>query len=235
MIRVASYNIRKCVGLDRKRRPDRILKILNEINADIVALQEVDRRTGFRETTIPRDMIERETNLKVIEIATRPDSIGWHGNAIFVRKDTEVMVERRHDIPALEPRGAISADVVIDGIHLRIVGMHLSLFRSYRRQQIRTVTRQIQRLNAKIPTLTMGDLNEWKLLGSLEEFGSEYEIATPGPSFHSSRPVASLDRIILHNDLKLLKGGVHYSDLSRVASDHLPIYADIKVVQQANA
>jgi len=135
VIRVASYNIRKSVGLDRKRRPERIVEILNEINADVVALQEVDRRTGLRETTIPRAMIEAETDLKVVEIATRPDSIGWHGNAILVRKDAEVMVERRHDIPVLEPRGAISADILLNGQHLRIVGMHLALMRSYRRLQ----------------------------------------------------------------------------------------------------
>ena len=235
MIRVASYNIRKSVGLDRKRRPERIVEILNEINADVVALQEVDRRTGLRETTIPRAMIEAETDLKVVEIATRPDSIGWHGNAILVRKDAEVMVERRHDIPVLEPRGAISADILLNGQHLRIVGMHLALMRSYRRLQIRAVTSQIQRLNAQIPTLIMGDLNEWRPGGSLDAFGTEYTIATPGPSFHSSRPVASLDRIILRNDLELLKGVVHHSDLSRVASDHLPIYADIKVYQPVTA
>jgi endonuclease/exonuclease/phosphatase family metal-dependent hydrolase len=229
VIRVASYNIHKSVGLDRKRRPDRILKILNEINADVVALQEVDRRTGLRETTIPREMIERETDLKVVEIATRADSVGWHGNALLVRKDAEVMIERRHDIPVLEPRGAISADILVHGEHLRIVGMHLALMRSYRRQQIRAVTSQIQRLNAQLPTLIMGDLNEWRPGGSLEEFSEEYSIATPGPSFHSSRPIASLDRIILRNDLDLLRGAVHHSELSQVASDHLPIYADIEV------
>ncbi|MEO1919992.1 MAG: endonuclease/exonuclease/phosphatase family protein [Paracoccaceae bacterium] len=232
MIRVASYNIHKSIGLDRKRRPDRILEILNEINADVVALQEVDRRTGLRETTIPREMIERETDLKVVEIATRSDSIGWHGNALLVRKDAEVMIERRHDIPVLEPRGAISADILVHGGHLRIVGMHLALMRSYRRQQIRAVISQTQRLNTQIPTLIMGDLNEWRPGGSLEEFGEKYSISTPGPSFHSSRPIASLDRIILCNDLDLLRGAVHHSELSQVASDHLPIYADIKILNR---
>ena len=229
MIRVASYNIRKSVGLDRQRRPDRIIEILNEINADVIALQEVDRRIGARESTIPREMIEQETDLKVVEIATRPDSIGWHGNAILVRKSAEVHNNRRHDVPVLEPRGAISADIFIHGEHLRVVGMHLGLLRNFRRQQIRAVTGQMELLDAQMPTLIMGDLNEWRAEGSLSEFGDEYAVSTPGPSYHSSRPVASLDRIILRNDLDLLNGAVHHSDLSRVASDHLPIYADIKV------
>lgn len=227
MIRVASYNIRKSVGLDRQRRPERIIEILNEINADVVALQEVDRRTGTRPTTIPRDMIERETDLKIVDISIRPDSIGWHGNALLVHKDSEILQTRRHDVPVLEPRGAISADIILKGVKMRIVGAHLGLLRHFRKQQIRTITQQIDQLNDGLPTLIMGDLNEWHPDGSLAEFGETYAIATPGPSFHSSKPVASLDRIILCNQLALLEGAVHHSDLSKVASDHLPIWADI--------
>lgn len=173
-------------------------------------------------------MIERETDLKVVDISVRPDSIGWHGNAILVRKDAEITAPRRHDIPVFEPRGAVSVDVIVHGEHLRIVGMHLALMRRHRRQQIKAVTEQVRLLESQIPTLIMGDLNEWQATGSLEEFGADYAIATPGPSFHSSKPVASLDRIILRNDLELLKGAVHSSELSRVASDHLPIWADIR-------
>lgn len=228
MIRVASYNIRKSVGLDRQRRPGRILDILNEIDADVVALQEVDRRHGARVSTLPRELIEAETDLKIVDIAVRPDSIGWHGNALLVRKDVEVSTQRRHDVPVLEPRGAISADLVVRGAVIRVVGMHLALLRSFRKQQIRAVSGQIKGLENPMPTLIMGDLNEWQVEGSLAEFGEEFTIATPGPSFHSARPVASLDRIILHRDLELLKGEVHKSELSRIASDHLPIWADIR-------
>lgn len=56
-MRVVTYNIRKSVGLDRKRKPKRILDVLNEIDADIVFLQEVDRRTGLRESTISRKLL----------------------------------------------------------------------------------------------------------------------------------------------------------------------------------
>lgn len=227
MIRVASYNIRKSVGLDRQRRPDRIVEILNEIDADVVTLQEVDRRTGARETTLPRKMIEAETDLKIIDIAIRPDSIGWHGNAILVRKDAEVLSTRRHEIPVFEPRGAISAVVEFNGTPLRVVGMHLSLLRTFRRQQIRALTKQID--NKDVATLIMGDLNEWRIEGALQEFGKEYAVTTPGRSFPASRPMATLDRMILHNDLRFLKGAVHQTDLSRVASDHLPIWADVGI------
>ena len=226
MIRVASYNIRKSVGLDRKRRPERIVEILNEMEPDVVTLQEVDRRTGARETTIPREMIEAETDLKIVDIAVRPDSIGWHGNAMLVRKDAEVLNARRHEIPFFEPRGAISAEVRLPNKTLRVVGMHLSLLRSFRRQQIRALHAQID--NGHMPTLIMGDLNEWRFEGALAEFGPDYAVNTPGASFPASRPMATLDRLILHNDLELLRGDVHKSPLAQVASDHLPIWADIR-------
>ncbi len=226
MIRVASYNIHKSVGMDRKRRPGRILDVLNEINADIVALQEVDRRTGPRATTLPRRMIEQETDLKIVEVAIRPDSIGWHGNALLVRKDAEVLEAKRHEIPFFEPRGAISAALRLPAKTLRVVGTHLSLLRSFRRQQIRAIDAQFD--NGPMPTLIMGDLNEWRLEGALDALGPDYKVEVPGASFPANRPKARLDRLILHNDLELLRGAVHTSPLAMVASDHLPIWADIR-------
>ncbi len=227
MIRVASYNIRKSVGLDRQRRPERIVEILNEIDADIVALQEVDRRFGERHSSLPRSLIEQNTDLQIADVATRPTSIGWHGNALLVRKSANLHEIRRHIIPQFEPRGAISADITIHNETVRIVGTHLGLLKRFRRQQIQSIQDQLTSL-APLPTLIMGDLNEWRPSGSLEHFGEKFAVATPGPSFHSSRPVASLDRIILCNQLDLLNGSVHQSDLAKIASDHLPIYADIR-------
>ncbi|MFN5901707.1 MAG: endonuclease/exonuclease/phosphatase family protein, partial [Novosphingobium sp.] len=54
----ASYNIHKAVGTDRRRDPDRILAVLREIDADVIALQEADRRIGRRESVLPRETIE---------------------------------------------------------------------------------------------------------------------------------------------------------------------------------
>jgi endonuclease/exonuclease/phosphatase family metal-dependent hydrolase len=61
-IRVASYNIRKARGLDQMRRPERTLEVINQLNADIVVLQEADKRLGMRKPAIPRAMIDRETD-----------------------------------------------------------------------------------------------------------------------------------------------------------------------------
>lgn len=85
-IKVATYNIRKAVGLDQRRNPSRILSVLNEIDADIITLQEVDRRFGARVSALPIAMIEAETPWVPVPLHFRPQAIGWHGNAILVRR-----------------------------------------------------------------------------------------------------------------------------------------------------
>ena len=89
-LKVATYNIRKAVGLDQRRNPERILAVLKEIDADIIALQEVDRRFGARVSALPLAMLEAETSWMPVPLAFRPAAIGWHGNAILVRKGMEV-------------------------------------------------------------------------------------------------------------------------------------------------
>ena len=78
----------------------------------------------------------------------------------------------------------------------------------------------------RMPTVLMGDTNEWRTVaGCLRELGPEFHIAPTGPSFHARHPVAALDRIIVHKDLNVEAAGVHMSDNARRASDHLPIWA----------
>ena len=135
MVKVASYNIRKSIGTDRRRQPDRIMKILSEVDADIVALQEVDRRFGERATTLSPDLIVDHTNYMPVRFGIREQSLGWHGNVLLVKKGIEVRNPQRIELPSFEPRGAVAADVVIGGVTLRVVGMHLGLLGNSRMKQ----------------------------------------------------------------------------------------------------
>ncbi len=123
----ASYNIRKAVGLDRRRDPERILSVLREIDADVVALQEADRRIGRRASALPMAMILDHTHYRPVPLSMRPDSIGWHGNALLVKRGIEIVSAAPVPLPVLEPRGAIRADLLIEGRAVRVVGMHLDL------------------------------------------------------------------------------------------------------------
>ena len=101
-IRVASYNIRKAIGTDRRRIPERVLEVLGEVDADIIALQEADRRFGVRSAAIPPLLLDMLSGYKSVPLNIQTDSMGWHGIAILVRKEAEIGV---HDVLHLKYDG----------------------------------------------------------------------------------------------------------------------------------
>jgi endonuclease/exonuclease/phosphatase family metal-dependent hydrolase len=229
-IKVASYNIRKAIGTDRKRSPERILSVLAEVGADIVCLQEADRRVGARQSAIPFEAIAQHSPYKPVPYEIRPGGMGWHGNAILVRREAEIIDHRPLALPVLEPRGAVMADVAIDGQRVRIVGMHLDLSGLLRRKQARAVIEHVAACDGHLPAILMGDLNEWSLAGGcLKDFMRHFHFAATPPSFHASRPIARLDRIMTTPDLAVIDAGTHHSPLAMRASDHLPIWATVGV------
>jgi endonuclease/exonuclease/phosphatase family metal-dependent hydrolase len=132
------------------------------------------------------------------------------------------------DLPTLEPRGAVIAELLIGEKPLRVIGMHLDLSGLWRKRQLRTILDAIAMRPQKMPTVLMGDTNEWRTqAGCLKDLGGEFHIAPTGPSFHARHPVAQLDRIIVHKDLNIEAAGVHMSRAARRASDHLPIWARV--------
>ncbi|AGH49978.1 endonuclease/exonuclease/phosphatase [Sphingomonas sp. MM-1] len=230
MITVASYNIHKAVGTDRRRDPARILNVLHEIDADIVALQEADLRFGSRTSAIPVDMIAEHSSYKPVDYDIRPGGIGWHGNAILVKRHVEIVAHAPIHLPVIEPRGAVWADLSIHGRPIRVVGMHLDLSGLWRRRQVRSILAQLAE-RAPQPTVMMGDLNEWaKTGGCLAEFAAGgFRTLDTGRSFHSRRPLASLDRILIDRQFTPRDCGVHRSARSSAASDHLPIWARLSI------
>ncbi len=229
IIKVATYNIRKCIGTDRKRDPARIMQILQEIDADIVALQEADRRFGQRLSAIPRQMFQDHSDYEPVVLDGQRNGIGWHGNAILVRRGAKVRHAQILPLPTLEPRGAVIAEVQMGGSHLRIIGTHLDLSGLWRRRQIRALLTYLDSAPSHIPTVIMGDFNQWSNRGALSEFAFHHHrlVSTP-PSYHSRRPIARLDRIIVSHDLLVDEADVHSTALSRMASDHLPLWANIR-------
>jgi endonuclease/exonuclease/phosphatase family metal-dependent hydrolase len=229
-LKVASYNIHKAVGLDRRRDPDRILTVLREIDADVVALQEADRRFGRRMAALPLDAIRSMTDYVPVPLSMKPDSLGWHGNALLVRKGIELIEAAPVPLPVLEPRGAIRADLAIEGRRFRVIGMHLDLSGLRRRHQVQSVLAHCAGCGEAAPTVLMGDLNEWAQRGGcLREFDAGWQVLAPGKSFPSRRPMATLDRIIVSTEWKIAGTSVHHSPLSAIGSDHLPVLASLEL------
>jgi endonuclease/exonuclease/phosphatase family metal-dependent hydrolase len=248
-ITVASYNMRKAIGVDRRRDPHRVLQVLKEIHADIVALQEADKRFGGRASAVPHELIDahglykpvpfgvrhkrplekaRRHAERILNVDTR--NIGWHGNALLVKHDVGILDCAALRLPMLEPRGAVMAELLLPGDRpLRVIGMHLDLSGLWRRRQMKAILEAIDERPMKMPTIIMGDTNEWRSAGGcLKELPRDFRVAPTGPSFHSRHPVATLDRIIVE-DLKIDAAGVHMSPAARRASDHLPIWARLSL------
>jgi endonuclease/exonuclease/phosphatase family metal-dependent hydrolase len=258
-ITVASYNMRKAIGTDRRRNPGRVLRVLEEIGADVVALQEADKRVGTRGAAVPHALIDDhglyqacDFNVTHTDRLARahgslmdrlPDhpftaplrkldfrNLGWHGNAILVKCGVEVTDAEAINLPTIEPRGAVMAELRVGDAELRVIGMHLDLSGMRRRQQVLKILDHIERRHRAMPTIIMGDTNEWRLNGpSLNAFDDRFAIADCGPSFHSRKPVAPLDRIIVDRQFAIAEAGVHMSEAARTASDHLPVWARLSI------
>ncbi len=226
MIKVASYNIRKGIGTDRRRNPERILEVLREIDADVIALQEADRRFGTKASVLSHRLLDEHSPWKAAPLARHALGMGWHGNVLLVRKEATILDCEAIHLPALEPRGAVAADVRVNGAPIRVVGMHLDLSGLWRRRQAHAIIAHVDASATRLPAVLMGDLNEWSAAsGCLRDFGHAYSFAATGPSFHARRPVARLDRIMVSSELRVTDCGVHSSAAARKASDHLPIWA----------
>lgn len=229
---VGSYNIHKGVGSDYRRDPRRTISVIREMGADLVALQEVDRRFGDRRGVLDLRALHAQTGLSPIPLSDRLADMahGWHGNMILFRN---AVFESAHVItlPGLEPRGAIVANLSYQGQPLRVIAAHLGLLKGSRQNQARRLAEEIGRDR---PTVMMGDLNEWRQgpgcsLMALKTGLQAETLAQGVPSFPSRRPTLSLDRIIGGADARIFDLRPHDSPLARRASDHLPIRAQIRL------
>lgn len=224
-LRLASYNIQKCVGLDLRRRPRRIVNVLDALGAEIVTLQEADKRLPPRPAALPHFVLD-EAGWQVADLGGA-GSLGWHGNAIIWRGQGIALRAKGHiALPGLEPRGAVWAafDTAIGP--LRVVGLHLGLIGHYRRQQVLHLARAMEKMPA-MPTVWAGDFNDWSPNSGLDRLVPQMHFLPPRPSFPAPQPVGPLERIALGPGLACRAHGVHGARPAHIASDHLPIWADL--------
>lgn len=230
-MRIASYNIRKAIGLDWKRKPERILAVLSEMNADVIVLQEADKRFGKTRAGVLSSQSLEAMRYSIADVAIRSQSSGWHGNAIFYKSNLQLISCQRLLLPChkFEPRGAVMA-VFYDSISDRnfgIIGGHFSLLDTMRYRQITSIFSLIES-RKDIPFIIGGDFNDRQVI-EFPDFSDEFDCIEPGKSFHSSKPMFNLDKFIVSSSINVAESKVHISELSKKASDHLPIYIDIEL------
>jgi endonuclease/exonuclease/phosphatase family metal-dependent hydrolase len=230
---IASYNVHKGVGNDRRFDPERTSRVIHEIDADVIALQEADTRFGERTGILDLARLERETGLLPVPVSGMAKAHGWHGNVVLFKKG---LVRDVHliNLPGLEPRGALVAELELEqGGALRIIAAHFGLLRHSRAQQAKVLV-ELMADKSDTPTILLGDLNEWRLgdRSSLHTFQSIFGPQPAAvPSFPARLPVLALDRIMSNRKGVVSAVRAHDTPLARVASDHLPIKAIVTLDQ----
>lgn len=224
-LRIASYNLQKCVGLDMQRRPDRSMLVIRALRAQVVVLQEADKRLPPRPAALPFDLIETH-GFHVVDFGQPGGSLGWHGNAMLLRDGVDIRQTARIELPGLEPRGAIRAELSTSLGPLRVIGVHLGLLRRYRLMQLSAITRALRTL-PPCPTVLAGDFNEWGPKHALDAATPGLDFVDPGHSFPAARPIAALDSFALSAGLAAVDRGVLARRPAAVASDHLPVWIDL--------
>lgn len=225
-LKIASYNVHRAIGRDRKFAPERILGVIEEIQPDVIALQEVEAHDDGGDMLA---WLGEKTGYQAIAGTTLQRHDGHYGNGMLSRCPVKAKALCDLSWRRREPRGAIAADVDCGGRMLRVVATHLGLRPAERREQVERILRLFSWKEGDCAVL-MGDLNEWFLWGRPLRHLHRYFDETPAlRTFPSHRPMLCLDRVWAHPGTILKKLEVHKTPLSRLASDHLPLVATLEL------
>ena len=230
-ITVVSYNIHRGIGLDRRRDLDRTAAVIAETGADVVGLQEVIREDSTRIGDQAMHLAQR-LGMTMIMGETRPHgAAGTYGNALLTR--LPVVGSLRCDLSrdGREPRGCLRVDLAVDGVTLHVFNCHFGLAFKERREQLRMLAGFIRNGGCEGPRVVLGDFNEWHR-GPVTR-GLKLEFSSPMRRMRRTHPAVfplfRLDRIYWDVELEGESFHVHRSRLARIASDHLPVMARLRV------
>ncbi|NTH49300.1 EEP domain-containing protein [Agrobacterium rhizogenes] len=235
-IRVLTYNVHSCVGTDRKLDPGRIAAVIAEARADIVALQEIDvrrRRTGgVDQASVIASLLKMEAHFNpAMTIAEEQ-----YGDALITDLPTRAI--KGGPLPSLgEQRGALSVEIMVGNRKLHVINTHLGLRGRDRIQQMTTLLGPSWLQSGKDPTSTIlcGDFNAvpasatYRLIARTLKDAQLSDGRLAKPTFPSRYPMVRLDHIFVSRDLTVINAAVPRNRLTSLASDHLPLIAEIKL------
>ena len=235
-LRIATYNIHKCRGLDRRVRPARIVQVLREIDADVIAMQEVISAHGSGGDA-QAQFIAAELGFHSCFGENRRLRGAAYGNLLLSRFPLKLV--RNHDISTdgRERRGCLRADIKIADATFHLFNVHLGTSFFERRQQARKLidTDILGDPRLHGVRIICGDFNEWTRGLTTRVLSRSFRsIDTRSHLGHSRTypgiiPFLHLDHIYFDASLKLDRALLHRSRTALIASDHLPLVADFQV------
>jgi endonuclease/exonuclease/phosphatase family metal-dependent hydrolase len=171
--------------------------------------------------------LKQETQFKAIAGPTLLRNGADYGNGLLTR--FRVISVQRIDlcVDRCEPRGALDVELDCSGTPMRVLATHLGLRPGERREQIQRLLRVLEG-DRPLPTILTGDINEWFLWGRpLRWLHKHFEQTPARATFPARCPVLALDRIWVKPRTLLRNIAVHSTPLARIASDHLPLKAEL--------
>lgn len=243
-IRVVTYNVHKCRGMDRQVHPQRIAEVLHRCNADIIALQEVIAdHSGAPERSQPRFIAHALGGYQVCFGEARLHRGSPYGNAILSR--LPVVSSQTYDLTrhGRERRGCLRVDVECGSQRLHIFNVHLGTSFFERRHQGRKLisTDVLGSKELKSPAIIVGDFNEWTRGLASRLMRTQFQSVEARLHLRRRRtypgvlPLFHLDHFYFDRRLELVAAKVERTKLALVASDHLPIVAEFSLSSGAAA
>lgn len=224
-LRAVTWNVHSCRGRDRRCDPRRTASVLDALQVEVAALQEVDERTEQQLEALARGAY-------VLEGPTLRGERGAYGNAIITAEPPDEVRFLDLTVAAREPRGAIACR--LPRRDLWIVCTHLGLRGFERARQVQKLLELIEGLPG--PALLLGDLNEWRARGALAPLARRL-LPLPAPrTFPARLPTFRLDRAFATREgLTSARAVVPTLRDARIASDHLPVVYEVSFAERRMA
>lgn len=237
--RIATYNIHKGRGIDGRIRVERIAQVLREVHADIVALQEVVSHEGGSIEDHQARYLAHHLGYFHAVGETRKHNGGIYGNVTLSRWDFELVRNIDLSIARREARAALRTDVRVGSTLLHIFNVHLgTAFRERRLQAARLVDPDLLgAIDLCGPRIVLGDFNEWTRGLVTRTLSAEFHRTdlrvhlSRTRTFPAWLPILHLDHIYYDHHLQVERARFHRSRLSVIASDHLPLEAELTIAE----
>jgi endonuclease/exonuclease/phosphatase family metal-dependent hydrolase len=240
--RILTYNVHRWLGTDRKISPTRIAEVIASCEPDIVALQEV--RVG-RSRPGEEDQAASVAAALGMDLHFQPTIkiLGeQYGIAILSRHSSGIVKSGRLPTqstrPSFEKRSALWIATEIDGYRINVINAHLSLRSGERRAQAAALVGPdwIGHPNCADPAILLGDFNAPPYSRSYRMIANRMVDAQlsnshgePQPTFHTRAPVLRLDHVFVTKSVEVVNAAPVRNALTRVASDHFPLLAELRV------
>ena len=233
-LRIATYNVHKCRGLDGKVRPDRVAKVIAELDADVIALQEIlDVRNGASELDQARTIANHREGFEWSFGENRLLAGGSYGNMTLSRFKIEF--SKNYDLThrEREQRGCLRTDLRLDeALCLHALNVHLGTGFMERRHQARRFLHLLGNREMRGPRLIMGDFNEWTRGLASQKMSANFNTFEPrkmlprAKTYPGLLPFLHLDHFYFDKHLQLQRLHLVRTREALIASDHLPLVGE---------